>query len=236
MKIAKNLVGVFTLLLFLSVSSFAQEEMTKEEWQNEMNKLNGQKTQLTQERDALQADVNKLKGTNVQSLEDCMNDLYASIGVTRADVDNFRKQVAELNGAIMRKESPKTQRQADLDALKRNKVSALPEFFDKVHNQMQRSLDAWNDIPPEQNYTVVRGDCLWNIAKKKDVYNNAFAWPKIYQANRDQIKNPDLIFPKQVFKIPNLTEDEKAQYDKMRRNYKPAPPQQTTKEETGSGK
>jgi hypothetical protein len=31
----------------------------------------------------------------------------------------------------------------------------------------------------------------------------------IYQANRDQIKNPDLIFPKQMFKIPNLSEEEK---------------------------
>ncbi|MGE5410803.1 MAG: LysM peptidoglycan-binding domain-containing protein [Clostridiales bacterium] len=232
MKIARNLAGVFALLLFLSVSAFAQEKMTKEEWQNEMNTLNEQKQSLTRERDSLQAAVNTLKTTNVQNYDDCINELYASLGVTRGDVDNFRRMVSELNGKIMRKESPKTQRQAELDSLKRMKISALPEFFDKVHNQMQRSLDAWNDIPAEKNYTVVRGDCLWNIAKKKDVYNNAFAWPKIYQANRDQIKNPDLIFPKQIFKIPNLTEDEKAQYNKMRRNYKPAPPRQTTKDNT----
>ncbi|MDP4173304.1 MAG: LysM peptidoglycan-binding domain-containing protein [Bacteroidota bacterium] len=232
MKIARNLAGVFALLLFLSVSAFAQEKMTKEEWQNEMNTLNEQKQSLTRERDSLQAAVNTLKTTNVQNYDDCINELYASLGVTRGDVDNFRRMVSELNGRIMRKESPKTQRQAELDSLKRMKISALPEFFDKVHNQMQRSLDAWNDIPAEKNYTVVRGDCLWNIAKKKDVYNNAFAWPKIYQANRDQIKNPDLIFPKQIFKIPNLTEDEKAQYNKMRRNYKPAPPRQTTKDNT----
>lgn len=232
MKIARNLAGVFALLLFLSVSAFAQEDLTKEEWQNQMNTLNEQKQSLTRERDSLQAAVNTLKTTNVQNYDDCINELYASLGVTRGDVDNFRRMVSELNGRIMRKESPKTQRQAELDSLKRMKISALPEFFDKVHNQMQRSLDAWNDIPAEKNYTVVRGDCLWNIAKKKDVYNNAFAWPKIYQANRDQIKNPDLIFPKQIFKIPNLTEDEKAQYNKMRRNYKPAPPRQTTKDNT----
>lgn len=232
MKIARNLAGVFALLLFLSVSAFAQEDLTKEEWQNQMNTLNEQKQSLTRERDSLQAAVNTLKTTNVQNYDDCINELYASLGVTRGDVDNFRRMVSELNGRIMRKESPKTQRQTELDSLKRMKISALPEFFDKVHNQMQRSLDAWNDIPAEKNYTVVRGDCLWNIAKKKDVYNNAFAWPKIYQANRDQIKNPDLIFPKQIFKIPNLTEDEKAQYNKMRRNYKPAPPRQTTKDNT----
>ncbi|MEI7812560.1 MAG: LysM peptidoglycan-binding domain-containing protein [Ignavibacteria bacterium] len=229
MKIVKSLTGMITVLLFLSVSAFAQEKMTIEEWQNAMNGLNGQKTALTKERDELQAEINGFKAVSVQSIDDCLNDIYSSVGATKNDLDNFRRIVGELNGKIMRKEVPKAERQAELDALKKNKISALPEFFDKVHNQIQRSLDAWNDIAPEKNYTVVRGDCLWNIAKKKDVYSNAFAWPKIYQANRDQIKNPDLIFPKQNFKIPNLTEDEKTQYDKMRKNYKPAPPQQTNK-------
>jgi nucleoid-associated protein YgaU len=107
-----------------------------------------------------------------------------------------------------------------------DKISALPEFFDKVHNQLQRKLDAWMEKPKEVMYTVVRGDCLWNIAKKKEHYANGFAWPMIYRANRDQIKDPDLIYPKQTFKIPNLTDEEKAKYDKIRRNYKPAPPMQ----------
>jgi nucleoid-associated protein YgaU len=216
------------MVLFLSVVSFAQD-LTKEEWQNEMNRLTDQKASLTKERDGLKSDVDKLETTKVQTLEDCMDELYALVGATKADVDNFRKSVADLNGKIMRKEGTKADRQADLDALKNNKISALPEFFDKVHNQMQRSLDAWVEAPMEVMYTVVKGDCLWNIAKKKEHYGNAFAWPKIYQANRDQIKNPDLIYPKQIFKIPNLTEEEKAKYDKLRANYKPAPVSTTPK-------
>ena len=44
---------------------------------------------------------------------------------------------------IKRKEGPKADRQKDLDALKMNKISALPEFYDKVHNQLQRMLDNW---------------------------------------------------------------------------------------------
>jgi uncharacterized protein YdcH (DUF465 family) len=215
--------------LFLTVVSFAQEELTKDEWQNEMNRLTDQKASLTTERDSLQAEVDKLKNVKVQTVEDCMDELYAMVGATKEDVDNFRKSVADLNGKIMRKEGPKAVRQAELDALKKNKISALPEFFDKVQNQMQRALDAWVEAPKEIMYTVVKGDCLWNIAKKKEIYSNPFAWPKIYQANRDQIKNPDLIYPKQVFKIPNLTEEEKAKYDKIRANYKPAPAPATTK-------
>ena len=36
-------------------------------------------------------------------------------------------------------------------------------------------------------------DCLWNIFKKKDIYDNAWLWPKIWQVNRDEIKDPDVI-------------------------------------------
>lgn len=51
-----------------------------------------------------------------------------------------------------------------------------------------------------RTYTVVRGDCLWNIAKK--YYGNGNQYTKIYNANRDKIKNPNLIYPGQVLTIP----------------------------------
>jgi uncharacterized protein YdcH (DUF465 family) len=228
MKISKYLLTVLSLLLLFTVSLVAQEEeMTSDEWEAEMARLRSQKDALNQQITDLQNDISKLKDQlqGMQSYEDCQNELYALVGATKADVDNFRNAVNELDGKINRKEGPKADRQKDLDALKSNKISALPEFFDKVHNQMQNALDAWVEAPQEWTYTVVRGDCLWNIAKKKDYYGNGFAWPKIYKANRDKIKNPDLIYPKQVFTIPKLTEEEKAKYDKMRANYKPAPVQ-----------
>jgi nucleoid-associated protein YgaU len=90
---------------------------------------------------------------------------------------------------------------------------------------MQSSLDGWVDEPQVINYTVVRGDHLWGIARKQEHYGNGFAWPVIYRANRDQIKNPDLIYPDQTFKVPPLTEEEKDKYEKLRANYKPAPVQ-----------
>jgi LysM repeat protein len=56
--------------------------------------------------------------------------------------------------------------------------------------------------PTTQNktYTVVKGDCLWNIAKK--FYGNGSQYTKIYNANKDKIKNPNLIYPGQVLTIP----------------------------------
>lgn len=226
MKLAKYLIGILSLVLLLSLSGFAQdEEMTTEEWEAEMTRLAGKKQALTAEIEALNADLDNLNAT-LSGLEDpevCIDELYALVGATRQDVDNFRNAVNELDGKIRRKEGPKADRQADLDALKMNKISALPEFFNKVHNQMQQALDNWIDKPDVISYTVVRGDHLWGIAKKQEHYGNPFAWPVIYKANREQIKDPDLIYPNQVFKVPPLSEDEKSKYEKLRRNYKPAP-------------
>ena len=230
MKTYKNLLFLFVFVIF-SANVFAQsmEDMTEDEWENEMEQLSAQKTTLTGTHTALKSEIEILTktGNGLQSYEDCINGIYSMLGVTKKDVDNFRSQLNELIGKIDAQQIPKADRQAELDAMKKNKISALPEFFDKVHNQLQRKLDAWMEAPKEINYTVVKGDHLWGIAKKSEHYANPFAWPIIYKANRDQIKNPDLIFPKQNFKIPNLTEEEKAKYDKIRRNYKPAPPTQT---------
>jgi len=52
-----------------------------------------------------------------------------------------------------------------------------------------------------QTYTVKSGDSLSKIAKR--VYGDANKWQRIYEANRDKIKNPDLIHPGQEFTIPD---------------------------------
>ena len=52
-----------------------------------------------------------------------------------------------------------------------------------------------------KTYTVVAGDTLSKIAKRE--YGDASKWHAIYDANKDTIKNPDLIYPGQTFKIPD---------------------------------
>ena len=52
-----------------------------------------------------------------------------------------------------------------------------------------------------RTYTVVKGDTLSKIAKQ--FYGSAGQWKKIYEANKDVIKNPDLIYPGQTFRIPD---------------------------------
>ena len=52
----------------------------------------------------------------------------------------------------------------------------------------------------QRTYTVKKGDCLWNIAKK--FYGNGALYTKIYDANTNKIANPNLIYVGQVFVIP----------------------------------
>lgn len=61
-----------------------------------------------------------------------------------------------------------------------------------------------NSTPSSDNaqrtYTVKKGDCLWNIAKK--YYGDGSKYKKIYDANTKKIADPKLIYVGQVFVIP----------------------------------
>ena len=65
-----------------------------------------------------------------------------------------------------------------------------------------RPADLAADAPTSsrRSYTVKSGDTLSKIAQRE--YGNASEWTRIYEANKDTIKNPDLIYPGQTFIIP----------------------------------
>ncbi|TGK04798.1 lipoprotein LipL71 [Leptospira semungkisensis] len=62
------------------------------------------------------------------------------------------------------------------------------------------------ELPEGWKRYVVRkkvpADCLWRISAYKQHYGTSKLWKRIYDANRGKIKNPNLIYPKQVLLIP----------------------------------
>ena len=59
------------------------------------------------------------------------------------------------------------------------------------------------------SYKVGEGENLWTIAAQPSVYGDGLLWPLLYQANRDQIKDPRQIFPGQTLSIRrDLTPEE----------------------------
>ncbi|TGM95420.1 lipoprotein LipL71 [Leptospira yasudae] len=78
---------------------------------------------------------------------------------------------------------------------------------DQTSTDKHSSTKFGEDGLPEgwKRYVVrkkVPADCLWRISKDKRHYGTAKLWRRIYEANRNKIKNPNLIYPKQVLLIP----------------------------------
>lgn len=67
----------------------------------------------------------------------------------------------------------------------------------EIKEESQRET---TNAPSASDYIVKKGDCLWNIARH--FYDDASYWKKIYEANQDKIKNPNLIYPGQVLTLP----------------------------------
>lgn len=69
-----------------------------------------------------------------------------------------------------------------------------------THTEISASKEPIRASSKGATYTVVKGDCLWNIAKK--FYGKGSKYTLIYNANKGIIKNPSLIYPGQVLTIP----------------------------------
>lgn len=60
-----------------------------------------------------------------------------------------------------------------------------------------------SDAPSEPVFhEVKKGDNLWKIAEKH--YGNGSKYPEIFEANKPMLKDPDLIYPGQMLRIPAL--------------------------------
>ncbi|HYQ87050.1 MAG TPA: hypothetical protein VES59_07400 [Bacteroidota bacterium] len=218
-------------LLVGAASSIAQEKMGRDEWQSEMRNASNRITSLHKEgRDldsqkiVLQSQLTKLDA-DVKTCEDA---LYAMLGVTRADVQAFDKDLNDMEkrvGELQRMTDAELVGYKDeinrmnerLKEMAASKIALIPRYGDRVHSLQDKVAALMKSLSKEKTYTVGTWsrdrDCLWNIARKKDIYDNAWMWPKIWQGNRDLIKDPDIIKPHWVLKIPEgkeLSRDEKS--------------------------
>jgi nucleoid-associated protein YgaU len=233
MKLMKSVILVAALVLFVG-STAAAQEMTKDEWQKQMTEFTAKRNQLKSNLTAVQAEVDKLKKEDAAlaaALKKCNDDLMALVGADAAAERAFAAKLDEIDAKINELSRLSNQDlwarkgeiddvQKMLDEVKKNKLSALSKYYERIKEQQNR-LDALKKTLETaqlaMTYTVGTWakdrDCLWNIAKKPKIYDNAFLWPKIWQGNKDKIKNPDVIKKGQVLSIPpkaDLTKEEKA--------------------------
>lgn len=222
----------FSLTVVASSSVFAQEEMTEEEWQMQMDELTVRKNDLMSMLNSLNSDIDGLRRQSSQKdqdLEKAENDLYASVGATKSQVADYRTKFNDLERKINSRTGTKEDAEAEFAVIEASKIRCLPEFWDR-YNAMKKKLDEWGPAPTN-NYTVVKGDCLWKIAGKSNIYNNPRLWPALWEANKNgvvsapartpkTIPNPNLIYPGQVLRVPTLTDAQKQEVLRTRVNWR----------------
>lgn len=89
-------------------------------------------------------------------------------------------------------------------ALRVDEVSEAGAVTARAETPFQRA-DEVAALPGFRRVVVQPGNSLWRLARR--VYGQGIQYTVIYQANTGQIRNPDLIYPGQIFNVPETPQD-----------------------------
>lgn len=237
-----SILALFTALLFFTLSgnSFAQQqesccdeaeiEAAQKQFYEDFKKAKDLKAQLENDINLLNKDIVNLKETllsrdnEIAGLEKEYAALIASLKLSEYD-GKFLETEGKINKRLG---TPRDARKSYFDEISVSAARCLPKYSER-YALMKSNLEKWEIDEAKKiiatdekvtQYTVVKGDCLWKIASKPEIYGNSKLWVKIWEANKNgvikaprhtskTIKDPDLIYPGQVLRIPALTEAEK---------------------------
>jgi nucleoid-associated protein YgaU len=221
MKVMKIFLFLVLVLALSSVSiaqSYNYEEMEMDEynallqeWQARLDAAN----QGIAAADTKIADVTKQTDDVQGQIDGVWDEIYAALGSSRAEDEVFKKEIqalrADVSALLGMSPDEIYRRKAELQGFKdrlaefrSNNLALLSDnmaALDNIESMIMQAEEKGKPAQPD-TYTVNRGDFLWRIAGMSGIYGDPYAWSRIYTTNRDQIKDPDLIYPAQIFQIP----------------------------------
>ncbi len=223
-----KIASVFALIFALTASmSYAQDltcsEWTMDEYNAKMADLQKREADAKAEITATESSLEKVAAETAE-LENLTaaewQAIYESVEASGDDVDGYRSSLdaieAKVDGLAALSPEDLFQRrkeicalEEELKALGENKIALLSEMMDKtamIEGKISR-LRASLPKADFDEYTVLKGDYLWKISGKEDIYDDPYQWIRIYTYNRDQIKDADLIYADQIFKIQRSAAD-----------------------------
>ena len=213
-------VSILALNLFAQEYSYDYEKMTMDEYKTELakwQKCEADNKAMIADEESQIANLNDEIASTDQQIADTWNDIYTLLGTDKAGYEDYLSKLQalqnDLTGFVALSPEDIYTRKGELDGfkqrlqeLKNNKCSLTTEsknYISKIENLIAQAEEKAKPAAAGM-YEVKRGDYLWRIAKMPDIYGDPYAWIRIYTSNRNLISNPDLIYPKQVFKIPRM--------------------------------
>lgn len=161
-----------------------------------------------------------------KDVDDVQNKIQSLTGDTNSLINKFTQEVQSIQDVMNQIDALNDMYQRQSNAIQ-TVVNAYNKYIQAMNNARNAATQASNSVSGNggsgnsgssnggnsgssspytgyplggQTYTVVKGDNLWNIAKKK--YGNASQWPTIYNNNRSVIGgNPNRIYPGQVLRL-----------------------------------
>ena len=218
MKSILTLFAAIALVVVLATSvSFGQDKMTMDEfnaqlaeWQKREADAKAAIAQVTAEIEACKQEIANVEEETTNEWDE----IYTLLGTDKAGVDEFLNNLegieSKLDGLanlspeeLYKSRGEIDDLEAQLAGLKESKISWLSEMQDKIATIEGKIAQLRASMPAAiyDEYTVVRGDYLWKISGKADIYDDPYQWMRIYTYNKDQINDPDLIHADQIFKI-----------------------------------
>ncbi|MBL0331615.1 MAG: LysM peptidoglycan-binding domain-containing protein [Chlorobiota bacterium] len=221
---------IFFLFIYILASNliFSQENIEKTDELLTQKEAEIRIKQKTSEVSSLQGTLDNLKSTiqtkndellKLSDMKICNEDMMKLLGIREFDLMNFKDKFGKIENRV--KEFAKMQpdelkkykseielTKKEYEILKSEKSSLMPDVYDRVFD-LSFTLSSLNDKVGKMVSTYTVGswskdrDCLWTIAAKDQTYSDPLMWPKIWQANIDKIRNPDVLKEGTELNIPD---------------------------------